>query len=212
MDLDFRAYFERLQDEVRGRKNLHQSMVSLMDWCSQRLHHRDWKRLATLVDAEDSVSAREWLPGVLARAPCPFPIRGVYFGLGEFTDSNGIEFADLYVGFMSEYDRNDLAAEWLFSDPLHYPDEAYLGSETLRKAGVLCNREKQPPGLGVDGNVAFSVAFAALLLRTLLDEKAFRLFKGTGPIGVVTGFDSGDLVRIGEVTAGGFVANPGPMV
>jgi hypothetical protein len=212
MGIDYARFYEQLQSEVRVSTDFAASMVVLMDWGAQHLPHSDWARLAAF-DAEKELQlAREWLPKVLKKTPCPFPIRSAYFGLGEFEDRDGVEFADLYFGLTSVYDPADSELKWLYSEPRHYPDEAYLKSKALRQGGLLCNRESVSPSLGTPGHICFSVGFAALLLRHLLDGNVFRLFAGTAPIGVVTGFDSGDLLRLGEITANEFVPNQNRMV
>ena len=212
MDFDFAAFYERLQSEVRTSTDLARSLAALMDWGALQIPHSDWARLAVVDATKEIQAAQRWLPRVLKRAPCPFPVRGAYFGLGGFQDRNGVEFADLYFGLMSEYNPADTKSEWLFSRPRHYPNNAYLKSKALKQGGLLCNQKSTPMGLGTTGHICFSVGFAALLLRHSLDGDIYRLLAGASPIGVVTGFDGGDLLRLGEITAQGFVPNEYAMV
>lgn len=210
MEFDYPKFYERLETEVRKSTDFSASLAALMEWGAQQMPHPDWSRLGAIPVDNEIQSARRWLPRVLKRAPCPFPVRGAYFGLGEFADRTGGEYADLYFGLMSQYSPGD--KEWLFAKPRHYPNAAYLKSKGLKEGGLLCNRETTPPGLGTPGHICFSVGFAALLLRHLLDKEVFHLLGGTAPIGVVTGFDSGDLLQLGEITADGFVANAEAMM
>jgi len=212
MDFDFTAFYERLQKEVRTSTDLHSSVEAMMQWGARQIPHADWSRLAAFDAAKELQAAKRWLPRVLKRAPCPFDVRGAFVGLGEFQDRNGVAYADLYFGLMSTYDPADLDSQWLYSRPRHYPDNAYLRSKALKQGGLLCNQEATPPGLGTPGHISFSVSFAALFLRHALDGDVYRLLGGTRPIGVVTGFDSGDLLRLGEITAEGFVPNETAMV
>jgi len=212
MDFDYAAFYERLQNEVRTSTDLSQSVARLMDWGTQHMPHPDWARLATFDASKEIKAARRWLPRVLKREPSPFPVRGTYFGLGEFQDRSGVEFADLYFGLMSKYDPADSQSEWLHSKPRHYPDNAYLKSKALKQGGLVCNQEATPPGLSTPGHICFSVGFAALLLRHVLDGDVYRLVAGTARIGVVTGFDGGDLLRLGEITPHGFLPNENAMV
>ena len=212
MGFDFPAFYERLQDEVRTSTDLPASMGTMMKWGEGQISHPDWARLATFDAVEELRSAKIWLPRVLKRAPSPFPVRGAFLGLGGFQDQNGTEFADLYFGLMSTYDPADTESQWLYSKPRHYPEDAYLGSKALHQGGLICNRKTGTPGLGTPGHICFSTSFAALILRHTLDGDIYRLLGGTAPIGVVTGFDSGDLMRLGEMTSEGFVPNKNAMV
>ena len=212
MNFNFAAFYDQLETEVRASSDFAKSVAALMDWSARQIPHSDWSRLAEFDAAKELAAARRWLPRVLKRSPCPFQVRGVYFGLGEFADRSGVEYADLYFGLMSEYDRVDLELKWVWCKPRHYPDNSYLKSKALKNGGVLCNRESTPPGLSTPGHICFSVGFAALLLRHVLGKEVFQLLGGTAPIGVVTGFDSGDLLRLGEITADGFQPNHNTMV
>jgi len=212
MDFDYAAFYEQLQNEVRTSTDLSQSVAKSMDWGAQQMPHSDWARLATFDATKEIQAARRWLPRVLEREPSPFPVRGAYFGLGEFQDRSGVEFADLYFGLMSKYDPADSKSEWLFSKPRHYPSKAYLKSKALKQGGLVCNQSSTPPGLSTPGHICFSVGFAALLLRHVLDGDVYRLLAGVAPIGVVTGFDGGDLLRIGEIAPNGFLPNENAMV
>jgi hypothetical protein len=210
--MDYGAFYKRLQREVRTSADFGLSVAAMMDWGSGQLPHSDWSRLAVFDAAKEIQSAKRWLPRILKREPCRFTVRGAFIGLGEFQDSDGIEFADLYFGLMSAYDPADPKLQWLFSTPRHYPSNAYLASKALQQGGLLCNRKAAPPGLGTPGHICFSVSFASLLLRHALDGDVFRTIGGTAPIGVVTGFDSGDLLHLGEITNDGFIPNKKRMV
>ena len=212
MDFDYESFYERLQTEVRVSSDFAHSVAALMDWGAHQISHADWSRLAVFDAAAEISSARRWLPRVLTRAPCPFPIRGAFIGLGEFQDRNGVEYADLYCGLMSTYDSTDAESKWLYSNPRHYPQNAYLKSKALKQGGLLCNREATPPRLGTPGSLVVSVSVARLLIRHVLHKEVFRFLAGTAPIGIVTGFDSGDLFRLGEITPNGFVPNENAMV
>jgi hypothetical protein len=137
-------------------------------------------------------------------------VRAIYFGLGERATRDRVEFADLYFGLLSHYEPEDKACEWLWRNPSHYPDKAYLGSATLKAAGVICNAD-EVAGLGTPGHIVFALAFATLLLRASLDGGIHQLLGAVEPVGVVVGFDSGDLFRLGELHSDGFRPTKGAM-
>jgi hypothetical protein len=209
-ELDYRAFYRLLAAEVRASTDVGQSMQTLLAWGDQRIPHPSWAALGKLDCSVESAGMGKWLTRVLRRAPCPFPVRAIYFGLGERATRDGVEFADLYFGLLGHYEPADKACEWLWRNPRHYPDNAYLGSATLKAAGVICN-EDEVTGLGTSGHVAFALAFAALLLRASLDGAIHQLLGAVEPVGVVVGFDSGDLFRLGELHRHGFEPTQGAM-
>lgn len=209
-ELDYRAFYRLLAAEVRASRDVSRSMQTLLDWGDQRITHPSWAALKELDFSAESAGVGKWLTRVLRRAPSPFPVRAIYFGLGERANRDRVEFADLYFGLLSQYEREDKACEWLWRNPRHYPDKAYLGSATLKAAGVICN-EDEVTGLGTPGHIVFALAFATLLLRASLDGSIHQLLGAVEPVGVVVGFDSGDLFRLGELHGHGFQPTVGAM-
>lgn len=209
-ELDYRAFHRLLAAEVRASKDIGQSMQTLLAWGDQRIPHPSWAALKELDCSVESAGMGKWLTRVLRRAPCPFPVRAIYFGLGERATRDGVEFADLYFGLLSRYEPEDKACEWLWRNPRHYPDKAYLGSATLKAAGVICN-EDEVTGLGTPGHIVFALSFATLLLRASLDGSIHQLLGAVEPVGVVVGFDSGNLFRLGELHSDGFRPTKGAM-
>lgn len=123
MDLDLSAFYNRLEQEIRSSTDFQSSLSSIMHWCAEQMPHRGWAALSAFDAPKELKSARAWIPRVLQREPCPFPVRGVYFGLGEF-QLKGAEYADLYFGLMSQYNPDDAEAQWLWAKPRHYPEKA----------------------------------------------------------------------------------------
>jgi hypothetical protein len=208
MDFDFDSFYKRLQEEVRSSTDFGASLKSMLECCAKLQPHPAWAELMALDTSKEIKATKRWLPRVIKREPCPFPVRGAYFGLSEFA-YRGAEYANMYVALMSAYDPNDQETQWLFEKPTHYPDKGHLNSKSLKAAGLLCAGEDS---LGTPGLICYSMSFSALLLRHVLDAEMHQLLGGTGPIGVVTGYDSGDLLRLGEMTAEGFVPNKSDFV
>lgn len=78
----------------------------MMEWCAAQRPHRTWAALAAIDVSKEIKAAKRWIPRVLEREPCPFRVRGAYFGLSEYA-SKGAEYANLYFGLMSAYDPRD---------------------------------------------------------------------------------------------------------
>lgn len=116
-ELDYRAFYRLLAAEVRASTDVSRSMQTLLDWGAQRIPHPSWAAMKELDCSVESAGMGKWLTRVLRRASCPFPVRTIYFGLGERATRDRVEFADLYFGLFSHYEPEDKACEWLWRNP-----------------------------------------------------------------------------------------------
>ena len=208
--LDHNTFYPMLADEVRTSTDFNVSMHKLLEWGSNSIPHDAWGALKVLDLSAETERVGPWLNRVLKRSPCPFPVRGIYFGIAERATRARVLYADLYFGLMGEYQPTDTKFTWLWRSPRHYPSSSYFRSEPLKAAGVICNEDEEF-GLSTPGHVIFSLSFSALLLRFSLSADIFHRLGGTEPIGVVTGVDSGDLFHIGTLQRDGFKATVGSM-
>jgi hypothetical protein len=55
------------------------------------------------------------------------------------------------------------------------------------------------------------LGFATLLLAAALDARIYQRLGVDQPVGIAVGFDSGDLIRLGELHSSGFRARHGAM-
>lgn len=209
-EFDYKAFYRILADEVRISTDFAQSMKTLLEWAEKTDPHASWAALRALDCSGEPNKMAMWLDRVLKRAPCPFPVRGVYFGLGEHMTRARVEYAEMYVGFLGSYAPADRTSSWLWRGPSHYPGNACLRSKVLKAAGVICNEDEQS-GLATPGHIVFSLSFATLLLAASLDARTYERLGAEQPVGIAVGFDSGDLVRLGELHSSGFRARRGAM-
>jgi len=209
-EFDYKAFYRILAGEVRTSTDFVQSLKTLLEWAEKADPHASWAALRALGCSDEPKKVVGWLDRILKRTPCPFPVRGIYFGLGEHMTRTGIEYADLYVGFLSSYAPADRTSSWLWRGPSHYPENAYLRSKSLKAAGVICNEDEQSC-LGTPGHIVFSLGFATLLLAAALDARIYQRLGVDQPVGIAVGFDSGDLIRLGELHSSGFRARRGVM-
>jgi hypothetical protein len=171
---------------------------------SRDVPHEDWSRLAALDYDTDVASLTSWIPSVFERQPAPFPIQGLWVGLCNPCAGRYKVWADMYVGSMSQYAPEDEEFGWLWKGKRHYPDNAYAQSSSLRSIYEIgCAGTS---GLGNDAEWPLCLAFGAFAVRSLLRGQSTALVGSTASrIGVVVGFDSGDMLQIGELTERGFV-------
>ena len=203
MGLRHSVIFERIEQLVASGDSASTCMGEIIDICSRDVPHADWSRLSTLDYDSDVKSLSNWIAGVFERSPAPFPIQGLWFGLCNPTEGDNV-WADMYVGALGQYAPDDEELNWLFGSKLHYPNNAYANSTSLRSIYEIAY--SGTGGLGNDAEWPLCLAFSVISVRSLLRGRSTDLVGSSAPrIGVVVGFDDGDLLKIGELTVNGFV-------
>lgn len=203
--MDYGAFYERMERELPTSTNFAASMSSLIDWLRQRVPHSDWNKLKELKFDEDLRIGKQWFQQLVKEHPSDFDTRALYFGIseefGEETETGayGPESADLYLVLFSEYDPNDASMDWIYGtnrfDFVEEQAKAHLPA--LKSIGLICNEEGS---IGSDAYIALSVGFVVLLLKHILSGGASIAPNIAQPVAVVTGFGSGDLFKLGDLT------------
>lgn len=177
-------------------------MGDVISICSRDVPHADWARLSALDYDGDVASLASWIGGVFQRQPAPFRIQGLWFGLCNPTEDSKV-WADIYVGSVAQYAADDEELGWLWKGERHYPDDAYAHSASLRSIYEISYGGDG--GLANDAEWPLCLAFGAFATSSLLRGHSTRLVASTASrIGVVVGFDGGDMLKIGELTERGF--------
>lgn len=203
MGLDHAAVFARIQQYVSTNTPVNTCMGEVIDVCSRGVPHADWSRLSKIDYDQDVEVLVSWIPQVFERQPAPFQIQGLWIGLCN-PSTNGKVWADMYVGALPHYTSEDEELSWLWKGQRHYPKGAYANSASLRSIYEIAYG--RDCGLGNDAEWSLCLAFGAFAVRSLLHGESTRLVRSAAPqIGVVVGFDDGDMLKIGELTEGGFV-------
>ena len=203
MGLNHSAIFAKIQELVASDRSVSACMSEIISICSRDVPHADWSELSALDYDGDVASLTSWIAGVFQRQPAPFPIRGLWIGLCNPTE-DGKVWADMYVGSVAQYAADDEELGWLWKSERHYPDDAYAHSVSLRRIYEI--GYGGDGGLGNDAEWPLCLAFGAFAARSLLRGQSTRLVASTAlRIGVAVGFDSGDMLKIGELTDREFV-------
>lgn len=203
MSLNHSAIFAKIQELVASDRAVSACMGEIVTICSRDVPHADWPRLSALDYDRDVASLTSWIAGVFERQPAPFPIQGLWIGLCNPSE-NGKVWADMYVGSVVQYAADDEELSWLWKGERHYPEDAYAHSASLRSIYQI--GYDGGGGLGNNAEWPLCLAFGAFAVRSLLRGKTTRLVASTAPrIGVAVGFDSGDMLKVGELTNKGFV-------
>jgi hypothetical protein len=65
----------------------------------------------------------------------------------------------------------------------------------------------------LEGEISFSVAYACSLAIEILKHTDINEINPEGdPVGILCGYDSGDILKLGELTADGMKMNPSSMI
>jgi hypothetical protein len=203
MSLNYSAIFAKIQELVASDRAVSECMAEIVTICSHDVPHVDWPRFSALDYDRDVASLASWVAGVFQRHPAPFPIQGLWFGLCNPSENDKV-WADIYVGSVAQYEADDEGLSWLWKGKRHYPKDAYAHSASLRSIYQIGYDGGE--GLGNDAEWPLCLAFGAFAVRSLLRGKTTQLVESTAPrVGVVVGFDSGDMLKVGELTDNGFV-------
>jgi hypothetical protein len=158
------------------------------------------------LDYESELSAlTARLQSGIDAAPPPKAPGGIYFGLFLPGRADGSIVADFYLATTDENDPADAECHWVSSLD-YFPPDAQAQSEVLERICRLL------PGLPEDvRNTAEDVlclGYTGFVVAQVLNAPCFRAWCEDGRvIPVAVGWDSGDLLRIGELTAEGLRAS-----
>jgi hypothetical protein len=201
--IDVDEFFAQLKRTVRRKPTFRSGMAAMLKWCAQRQPHPDWAKLARLPFAADAAAARTWLNGVIAKEPASFPIRGIYFPVVELVDARDNDLTAVTVAFTGQYEPEDEKRLWAIGDLRHDPKRGLFKARTLQKAAERFHRED---GIGSEAVYHFGLTYAALLAQSLLTP---ALHKSLGsprePIGILTGWNDGDTLLLGELKRTGLM-------
>jgi hypothetical protein len=203
MGLNHSAVWSKIQELVGTSQPTGKCMSEVIGVCVNGVPHADWSRLAAIDYDTDVVSLQSWIPDIIKKTPAPFAIQGLWIGLNNPCESKKV-WADMYVEALSLYDSKDEELEWLWKGgSKHYPDDAYAHSASLKNIYQIAYGSKE--GLGNNAEWPLCLAFAAFAVRSLLNAQTPKLVGSNAKkIGVAVGFDSGDMLKIGELTEDGF--------
>ena len=188
-----RRTFAVLQDQVDAGVDVEPGMKVLLDAASGERPHEDWRRLRELAYPSGASFIGEWIHRVVVEDPPPPAADGLWFGLFTPFYDDGEARADAYV-HGCRFDPID--GDWACT-ALWKPRGAYAHSDLLREVHRVAYGA--PDGLGVDAEYPAVLGFAALSVAAWA--------RGAAAAGasiarhrrqLVVGFDSGDMIHVGE--------------
>jgi hypothetical protein len=206
MGLNHDAIFAKIEQLTAADLPVGGCMKEAIQLCSFDVPHASWPELSAIDYDGDLASLGPWIPGVFEKQPAPFQIKALWIGLCNPSSAGGV-WADMYVAAMGEYESGDDSFGWLWKNPSHlrhlrhYPKNAYAHSSSLRRIYEIAYRSG---GLANDAEWPLCLAFGAFAARALLRSTDVKLIGSIADrIGVVVGFDGGDMLKVGELNARG---------
>jgi hypothetical protein len=189
--MELASMFERVERAVAEAATIDAGMTMVVDYCEARRPHSDWARLRALPYA-DLTPLEDYLRDVLADAPPPASVVGLWFGIfNPVIDDETV--AGIYVGGADEYDPVEV--DW--AESLCWWPGLVANSGVLADIYRIADREG---GLGSDAEYPLCLAYGGLAVRELMKRPVLtRELKLPGPVGVGVGFDSGDYLMLGTI-------------
>ncbi|PAW78088.1 MAG: hypothetical protein B9S33_19880 [Pedosphaera sp. Tous-C6FEB] len=155
-------------------------------------------------DSELSIVSGRLQTAVAASPPTKTP-GGIYFGLFLPGRPDGSIVADFYLAATDEHDPADAECNWVASLD-YFPPDGQACSQVLERIYQLLSGVSEG-----DRNAAEDVlclGYTGFVVAHVLNAPDLRAWCSDGrAIPVAIGWDSGDVLRIGELTANGFRAH-----
>ncbi len=150
--------------------------------------------------ASDEAALKSWLPRALENLDTSLSIKGLWFGLNNPVRRGAVT-ADIYCGASESFDSDSL--EWA-TNFIVVPNDGYLRSKVLREIYSLAY--ERDAGLQNDAEYPLVLAYGAMCARSVLCSLTLE-----GPLsqmrGAACGFDSGDVLHLGEFDGSRFQLN-----
>jgi hypothetical protein len=202
-DLDLAQAARRIADLASRDMGVADAMGELVDWCSSLQPCDDWKRLRDLDFTAELARLRTWLDDVLSAEPPKDLVTGIYFGLfnPQYDDDGPV--ADIYVAG-GIYGDDD----WLPAVRKHWwPNGRCARSQLLAQVHRVAYQS--PDSLGNNAEYPVVLGFGVLAAKHLCLAIKPKLLGGRGGSRWITvGFDSGDVLALGQLSASGLALAP----
>lgn len=198
-DLDLAQAAHRIVDLASRDMDVADAMRELIDWCSSKQPSDDWKRLRDLEFTAELGRLRTWLDDLLSEEPPNASASGIFFGLfnPQYDDDEG-PVADIYIAG-GIYGDDD----WLSAVKEHWwPNGRYARSQLLAQLYRIAY--ESPSSVGNNAEYPLVLGFGALAAKHLcLALKLKMVGERGGSRWIAVGFDSGDVLTLGQLSASG---------
>ena len=207
MGLDLAQSHGWIVAELALGRPVTESMAALIDRCEAARPHPDWAGLRAL-PYDDLAPMLEWVRQPFCEEPPAAPLKGLWFGLFNPCRDGRTPVADIYVCGSERFDPDPHDNSWAVS-PEWWPNARHANSVVLSDIYRIAYRQgarvaEQKGCLGNDAEYPLALGYGAFAVRELIGQIEPSLVLGrSDSLGVAVGFDSGDFVLLGELTASG---------
>jgi hypothetical protein len=196
--------FRAVEAVVRTDAPLPDGMRAPLDFCDRRLPDPVWADLRGLDWERDLSALQGWLRGVLVREPPPAACAALYFGLGDWEDSDDPKndlICRMYVGGASRFVPGGEVHEW--AGDLMYSPDGLADSEVL--TAVYRRVRRRPDAVLMLGAYVLCLGYAGLAVRRLCDGMTDLLLATADTRGIAVDFDEGDALLLGVLGRTGWL-------
>jgi hypothetical protein len=195
--LDYAAGYETITDALATNATTASGMRRLVEFCNKQFSSPAWEQISGLDYDSDRTHLERWLRNLLTNEPPPSAIVAYWFGIFNPVYA-GKTVSDVYLAGSERFDST--GSEWAVS-PAYFPTGRYSRSRV--HASIYRIVKRLPDEVFALGEYVLCLGYTALIVRELTQVLPRRLLLGLRTNrNVVVGFDSGDFIRIGELTQG----------
>lgn len=203
--MDIGEAFDEVVRIATTAENVNTGMTALLDYSETTYPSPIWAALRSVDYRQDAAGVTAWLRQVLESEPPSADIKAYWFGIyNPVVDDE--ESRGLYVtGSTSPYSAED--ADWAcWQDDSYIPENRYAPSPALHK---IFQAISQDDNLIPFAEFTLILGYSALAVTEAIRSALPALFFGqsttsTGTRQVGLGFDDGDYLFLGTITASGF--------
>lgn len=202
MALNFATIYRFIVKEIASERTLRESMDRIIAECAKGHPHDDWKKVAAL-PYENLDDLRSWIEKPFREEPPKERLAGLWFGLFN-PDNAGETVADIYVCGSTRFNPDPGDNSWAVG-PDWWPESKYAHSTVLANLYKIAYREA---GLANNAEYPLCLAYGGLAVRDLIKDEPSKFLGKSPSLGIAVGFDSGDFLHVGKLSATGLVALP----
>ena len=185
-----------------SKEKIARQMEEIIVFCDKIFPHPDWRNFLGIDYEADLLAHQNWLNKFWEEKHPETVVRGLWFGLFNPV-RNGETVADIYINTCSEYDSEDPECNWIYSTHL-WDNVQYAHSDAL--ADIYRNAYHPNEGLRNAAEYSLCLSYGVFMATHLLHSFNPDLSHcQSDKLGVVVGFDSGDIIRVGELSQSGLL-------
>jgi hypothetical protein len=210
VEIDIGAAYDTMIVVAASAPTVNKGMEALLDYCAQVCPSEVWEDLRSLDYEADVVALRSWLEHTLTEEPPSPNVKAFWFGLYQAEDEAGPIYVLYLSGSAEVYtpDSLDWACE---TEESYLPEARYADSRILKTVFRAVQAEPEAVLLA---EYMLCMGYACLAIPAIFQSLAPELVLGQAESRtVVTGFDEGDNVLLGQVGKAGWLKSlPAPIV